>query len=109
MKLRWIGLALLLGQMISMQAKPVVHLPPNRNVITADFGGKLLELVNAPATVYLPSIPPRGDSMNHPWSVDVENLGPDLVTIVGKRQFDVSVKVGQTVHINSTGSGYSLH
>jgi hypothetical protein len=109
MKLLLGCLAIFLGQMIPLQEKPVVHLQPNRDVIMIGFGGKLLELINPPATVYLPEIPPKGDSLNHPWSVDVRNLGPGVVTVTGKRQFGVRVSVGQTVHIRSTGSGYSLY
>jgi len=109
MKILLACLAIFLGQMITLQAKPVVHLRPNRNAITTDFGGKLLELINTPATIYLPAIPPHGESINHPWSVDVKNLGPGLVRIVDRREFDVRIDVGQTVHIRSTGSGYAMH
>lgn len=109
MKILLACLAMFLGQMIPLQAKPVVHLRPNRDVITADFGGKLLELINPPAMVYLPAVPPKGDSPNDPWSIEVKNLGPRVVTVTSQRQFDVRINVGQTVHISSTGSGYSLH
>jgi len=101
-------LAILLGQMITSQAKPVVHLEPNQHTIRADFGGKLLELINAPATVYLPAVPPKRTSPNSSWSVDVKNLGPRVVTVTSQLHFDVHVNVGQTIHISSTGSGYSL-
>jgi hypothetical protein len=40
--------------MKALQDKPVVHLPPHRSAIQIDFGGKLLELINAPETVFLP-------------------------------------------------------
>jgi len=109
MKIPLACLAIFLGQMITSQAKPVVHLPPNRDVITTGFGGKLLELINAPATVYLPAVPPKGESPNSRWVVDVKNMGPGVVTVTSQRHFDVHINVGQTVHISSTGSGYSLH
>jgi hypothetical protein len=108
MKAGWICLALLLGQVISLRSEPVVHLTPNRDVISAEFGGKLLELINAPATLYLPASPPESDSMNHPWFVDVKNLGPDAVVIDGRHAFRVHIAVGQTVHIHASGSGYLL-
>ena len=109
MKIPMACLAIFVGQMITLQSKPVVHMEPNRHTITADLGGKVLELINARATVYLPAVPPKGDSPNSPWSVDIKNLGPAVVMVFGPRQFDVHINVGQTVHINSTGSGYSLH
>jgi len=104
-----IGLALLAGQLITMQAKPTIRLEPHKNTIEARFGGSLVELINAPATVYLPSSPPTADAQGVPWLVDVKNLGPDSVTVTSvKTHFQVSVGTGQTVHINSNGAAYLL-
>jgi hypothetical protein len=94
--------------MNTLQGKPVVHLHPNRNFIEADFGGKLVELINAPKVIYLPTLPPKQDSQGDPWIVDAKNLGPGTITVLGKTQFSVQINVGQTVHIYSNGSAYSL-
>jgi len=108
MKAALISLALLLVQMNSLQDKPVAHLPVHASVIDTQFGGKLLELINAPAQLLLPAIPPKVDSQGAPWSVDVKNLGPSAVTITGKAQFSVRISVGQTIHIFSNGTIYTL-
>lgn len=109
MKALLICIAVVIGQMNTMQEKQVVHLNPNRNAIGEDFGGKLLELVNAPAVIYLPAKPPRLDPQGNPWCVDIKNLGPALVTVVGKGQFTSRIMVGQTVHVFSNGTAYSLN
>jgi hypothetical protein len=102
------SLALLIGQMNTLQSKPVVHLQPHRDAIEIGLGGKFLELINAPATVHLPTPPPKSDGAGNPWSLDVKNLGSNAVTIVGKGPFSVQVSVGQTIHIYSNGSTYLL-
>jgi hypothetical protein len=93
----------------TLQQKEVVHLRPHHNVIESQFGGKLLELIDAPAVVHLPQVPQKLDDEGNPWCVDVKNLGPNAVTIVGKGQFSVQVNVGQTRHIYSNGQIYSLN
>jgi hypothetical protein len=103
-----IYLALLVGQMNTLQGKPVVHLRPHRSMIEVEFGGMLLELMNGPSTVSLPVVPPKLDAQGNPWSVDVKNLGPVVVTIIGKAQFSQPVNPGQTLHIHSNGSIYIL-
>jgi hypothetical protein len=108
MKMLLFCLALILGQMGTLQDKPVVHLQPTRDVIGLEYGGDLLELSNSLAVIVLPAIPPKLDSKGSPWSIDVKNLGPRAVTIVGKDQFSVPVNVGRTVHIFSNGAAYSL-
>lgn len=100
--------AIMAGQMITLQDRPVVHLVPNRSSISSDFGGKLLELINAPSTVSLPADPPRLDSKEEPWSLEIRNLGPAQVTKVDKQQFAVSLSVGRTVHVVSNGSMYVI-
>jgi hypothetical protein len=94
--------------MTTLQNKQVVHLQPHSGAIRTDFGGKLLELLDAPTIVYLPLAPPRLDSQGNPWSVDIRNLGPGVVTVVGTSQFSSRLIVGQTVHIISNGRAYSL-
>jgi hypothetical protein len=108
MKVLLIFLALFVAQQNSVQDRTVVHLRPHRNTIENDFGGKLLELINAPTLVNLPTSPPRLDSEGKPWSIDVKNLGPGAVTVAGKGEFSSKIDVGRTVHIAWNGSAYSL-
>jgi hypothetical protein len=108
MKALFLLAVLIGGQAITMQAKPVVHLKPNKNQIEEGFDGSLLELVQSPPVVTLPSKPPMPGQSGDPWSVDVKNLGPSAVTIEGKGIFRLPVAVGQTVHIASDGSKYSV-
>jgi hypothetical protein len=103
-----IHLILIAGQMNTLQDKPVVHLSPRQIFIPVEFGGDLLELVNSPTVIQLPKQSPTLDSQGNPWSVDVKNLGPRTVAVVGKDEFNVNVNVGQTVHIYSNGTVYSL-
>jgi hypothetical protein len=108
MKALLICVAVIIGQMNTLQDKQVVHLQPHSGAIRADFGGKLLELLDAPAIIYLPMAPPKLDSQGNPWSVDIRNLGPNAVTVVGASQFSSRIIVGQTVHVFSNGRSYSL-
>jgi len=108
MKVLLVGLALVIGQMNTLQGKQVVHLQPHSGAIRSDFGGKLLELQNAPKIVYLPMAPPKLDSQGNPWSVDIKNMGPGMVTVVGASQFSSRIIVGQTVQVLSNGTSYSL-
>jgi hypothetical protein len=106
MKVLLVGIALVIGQMNKLQDKQVVHLQPHSGAIRADFGGKLLELLNAPAVIYLPMAPPKLDSQGNPWTVDIRNLGPNGVTVVGTSEFSSRIIVGQTLHIFSNGTTY---
>jgi hypothetical protein len=108
MKTSLFCLALLVGQIDTLQSKSVVHLQPHRNSISVESGGQLLELINAPFAINLPLSPPKADSAGIPWSIDVKNLGPSVVTVADKAQFSVHINVGQTVHIYSNGTVYSL-
>jgi hypothetical protein len=108
MKVFLILIALVLGQMNTLQERQVVHLQPHSGAIRTDFGGKLLELLNAPAVIYLPMAPPKLDSQGNPWSVDIRNLGPGAVTVVGASQFSAHIIVGQTIHVLGDGRAYSL-
>ena len=101
-------LALFAGQMNTMQARPVVRLQPHKDSIKTDFGGDLVELINAPKVVTLPKSPPTLDVLGNPWAVEVKNLGPGIVTVVAdKVHFSLQLNVGQTVQIKSTPVGYS--
>ncbi len=105
------ALGIFLFQVNSMNTlvpEPVVHLQPNRPFITADSGSKLVELLNAPATVGLPGAPPPANAQGVIWQVDVKNLGPRTVRLTGNSNFTVSLLPGQTVHIKSDGTRYSL-
>jgi hypothetical protein len=108
MKLLLMIPALLLGQVAILQGRQVVHLPANQAMIDVRDGGKLLELANSPAIVHLPAEPQKLDEDGNPWTLDVKNLGPVPVSVAGKAQFHVMIGVGQTVHISSNGSAYSL-
>jgi hypothetical protein len=100
--------ALLAGQMITRQSKPIVRLKPSQAVISSADGGKLVELLNSAATINLPGQPPKVDAQGNPWGVDVKNFGPQAVNIVGNTSFTTKVNVNQTVHIYSSGSTYIL-
>jgi hypothetical protein len=100
--------ALLAGQMNTFQQKPVVHLRANQDAIEQGFGGKLLELIHAPSVIRLPVVPPKLDGDAKPWSVDIKNLGPEAVTVLGKGTFSANINVGQTIHVHSNGTAYSL-
>jgi hypothetical protein len=100
-------LALFAGQMDTMQARPVVRLQPHQDSIKAEFGGDLLELINAPKMVTLPKSPPLVDVQGNPWVVEVKNLGPGVVTVADKVHFSLQINVGQTVQIKSKPTGYS--
>ncbi|MGB0109101.1 MAG: hypothetical protein WA383_05830 [Terriglobales bacterium] len=106
MKTFLIYLALFAGQYNTLQDKPVVRLHPQQDVIPSEFAGDLVELKNAPPQVQLPPLR-LVDSHGRPWTIEVRNLGPGTVTIVGKAQFHVEVPVGHSVSIKATKAGYS--
>ena len=100
---------MLAGQMNTLQPKSVVHLQAHRNSIDQGFGGSFLELINAPATVFLPGFPPKADTNSIPWTVDIKNFGPNPVTVSAEKvHFGTTISVGQTVHIVSNGTDYFL-
>ncbi len=109
MKMLLSFLALFAAQMNTLQEKPIVHLEPHSGAIRADFGGKQVELQRAPTIIYLPMTPPKSDSQGNPWSVDIKNVGPGAVTVVGTNQFSSRIAVGQTIQVFSNGMRYSLH
>jgi hypothetical protein len=93
-------LAMLIGQ--SAGAREIVHLPPGKSAILPSYGGKLVELNNAPTAVYLPSkIPP---STQAAWDVEIRNLGPHNVTITSGAQFSTIVHPGETATVALRGS-----
>jgi hypothetical protein len=100
--------AMLAGQAMPLQDKPVVRLRPNTDTIPKDFGGSMVQLIQPPAVVYLPTPPPKPDADGNQWTVDVKNFGPQAVTIVDKANFSVSAAVNQTLHIVSNGRTYIL-
>jgi len=106
MKTFLISLALFAGQYNTLQDKPVVRLPPHQDVIPGECGGDLVELKDAPPEVQLPPLR-LVDSHGRPWSIEVRNLGPGTVTIVGRAQFHVEVPAGHSVSIKATNAGYS--
>ncbi|QNI33067.1 hypothetical protein H7849_03565 [Alloacidobacterium dinghuense] len=108
MKSLLFALIFIAAQAITMQDKPVVHLKPHSNTIDSNSRGSLVDLSNAPATVYLPATLPVPDADGGPWSVDVKNFGPAPVKIVGRQNFNALISVGQTIHILVNGQGYVL-
>jgi hypothetical protein len=108
MKILGMYLALLIGQANSLQDKPMVHLRPHQDVIELNFGGKLLEVINGPTMINLPLTIPKPDAQGIPWSIDIKNMGPSIVTVIGKTPFNLPIDVGRTVHIYSNGTAYAL-
>jgi hypothetical protein len=108
MKSILIYLALFAGQMNTLQEKPLVRLHPHQENIPVEFGGDLVVLGNGPTVLHLPSIPPLLDAQRKPWAVELKNLGPGMVTIVGKAQFTAQVNVNRTLQIKSNGVVYSI-
>ena len=108
MRLLLISIALIIGQMNTLQDNPVVHLQPHSDAIQLEFGGKLLELINPPATLHLPKVPPKRDIDGNQWVIRIKDLGPNGVSIVDTSHFRVSINVGQTIQIYSNGAAYSL-
>ncbi len=106
MHLLLLSLAFFVAQMNTLQEMPVVHLGPHSDAVQIDFGGKLLELINAPATIRLPKTPPKLDDEGKIWVVRIKNLGPNTVTVADTGHFKAQINVGQTVQIGSNGSEY---
>jgi hypothetical protein len=97
------------GQLMSLQPKQVVYLPPHKNAIEVRFNGCVLELINSPGVIHLPANPPRPNAKGEEWSIEVKNFGPRPVTITGdKTHFNTVIRVGQTLRIDSNGSEYLL-
>ncbi|WP_263353187.1 hypothetical protein [Acidicapsa acidisoli] len=106
MKVFLISLTLLMGQMTSMQDRPVIHLKPHSNLIESGFAGSILELQNAPEYLHLPKLPPKPDGQGNQWFVDIKNFGPHPVVVDDTRNFSLQIGVSQTVHIYSNGTLY---
>lgn len=96
------------GPLISSQQKPIIHFPPNQARINATYGGKLVQLIDAPTEIALPQIPPKLDSQGNPWAVEIKNLGPRSVNLVSNSSFSTILHVNETVQIDSDGTTYKL-
>ncbi|HEX3472031.1 MAG TPA: hypothetical protein VHT28_12690 [Silvibacterium sp.] len=101
-------LALLSAQLPSRDTERTVVLPTNRATITADYGGKYVQLKNSPAVVNLPQILPKPLPSGLPWYVDVVNFGPNNVTIQGIAQFSVRLQPKDSVRIVVSNSTYRI-
>ena len=88
----------LLGQLNLV--KDVVRLPPGKATISQDYGGKLIELINAPSDLSLPSLRPPAAH----WSVEIRNLGPHEVTIRSGTQFALLLHPNESATIAAKGS-----
>jgi phage baseplate assembly protein W len=97
-------LLLFIGQLDT--AREVVRLPPGQASISRDYGGKLVELINAPAEVGLPSLRPSSTQSAAKWSVEIKNLGPHDVMIRSGNQLAVLLHPNESATIASRGSGY---
>jgi hypothetical protein len=75
-RLMSVCVALLVGQMHTLQDRLVFHLHPHQDVIPIEFSGDLVVIANGPTLVCLPNSPLVLDSRRRPWSVEIENLGP---------------------------------
>ena len=106
MKMLILSLALIAGQMITHQEKPVVHLKPHADIIELFMNASVLELDHSPDVVHLPAPAPLPDPQGNQWTVDVRNFGPATVEVWGPSNFKLQVPVNQTVHIYSTGKVY---
>ncbi len=91
-----------------LQGKPVVRLEPGHRSVDVTLGGKVLELINAEPKIQMPLPVPETDIDGRPWLVDIKNLGPHPVEVVGTPHFSVLIKMGQTVHILSSDGRYVL-
>jgi hypothetical protein len=94
------------GTLNTLQDRPVVRLPLRQGSIPADYGGDEVDFKDGPPTLRLPDVPPKLDSHGLPWVVVLKNLGPSTVMIVGRAQFSVQLRTGQSVGIKSTDRGY---
>jgi hypothetical protein len=96
-------LVLFTGQLIGSQE--VVRLPPGTLTIPPSYGGKLVELLNAPADLGLPSLR-FSSAKSSSWRVDIKNLGPHDVTIRSGNQLAVLLHPNESTTIVSRGSSY---
>jgi hypothetical protein len=94
-------LLLFIGQVNA--SKDVVRLSPSQATIPQDYGGKLVELLNAPAEVFLPSLR-KSVELTSQWSVDIKNLGPHNVSIRNGNQLIVLLHPNESATIASRGS-----
>ena len=103
MKALLVCIAVIIGQMNTLQDRQIVHLQLHSGAIRTDFGGKLLELLNAPTIIYLPMAPPKLDSQGIHGPSTSEIWDPGAVTVVGTSEYSSRIIVGQTLHIFSNG------
>jgi|SRR5271166_5982338 len=108
MKLLLLIVALFGAQLPGREREPIVVLPSNHFNITFDYGGKYIQLKNAPAVVNLPKAAPKPLASGVPWYVDVVNFGPNDVTIQGNEQFSVRLKPKDSVRVVAADSIYKV-
>lgn len=112
MKVFVIMIALFAGQLQGSQ--PIVRLsPPHASNIPETAGGQLVELLKAPPSVRLPHPVPKRDPQGNAWYVDVENMGPNDVSLEQAPRFEqTGPQVVTILHprdrarIRANGSGY---
>jgi hypothetical protein len=99
MKALLLCLLLFTGQL--NRTASVVRPPSGATVIPNNSGGKLVELLNAPANVDLPLAP---TSTGTAWSVEIKNLGPHAVTIRASHHLAVSLLPNESATFAWRGS-----
>lgn len=108
MKVPLLVVALLAAQLPNRDSEPTVVLPSNRAAISADYGGKYVQLRNSAAIVGLPKNPPQTLPSGLPWYVDVVNFGPSDVTLEGIGQLSVRMQPKDSVRVLFNGSTYKI-
>jgi hypothetical protein len=108
MKSLLLVLALLGAQLPSRDTEQTVALPSKHATITADYGGKYVQLKNPPAVVYLPLAPPKPMPSGLPWYVDVVNFGPNSVMLQSGTQFAVRLQPKDSVRVVANNSIYKI-
>jgi hypothetical protein len=82
-----------------------VRLQSDKTVIPLAYGGKLVELLNTPAVISLPSDTAVQASSIETWTVQIKNLGPKKVTIRGGGNLNVSLLPNESATIVRKGPG----
>jgi hypothetical protein len=108
MKSLLLVLVLLGAQLPNRDSEPTVVLPGNHATVTADYGGKYVQLKNPPAVVYLPTVPPKPLPSGLPWYVDVVNFGPNNVALQRDMQILARLQPKDSVRIVVSDSIYKV-
>jgi hypothetical protein len=108
MKMLLLVVALLAAQLPNRDSETTVVLPSNRAAISADYGGKYVQLRNSAPIVGLPKDPPKTLPSGLPWYVDIVNFGPHDVTLQGVGELSIHMQPKDSVRVMSNGSTYKI-